>query len=308
MPGITLPTFTSKDIASRNTKASCYVTIGCYVYDMTTFLDDHPGGEDLILPYGGKDVGKIMDDEISHTHSEAAYEILRENLVGFTANESIPKVAAESQQADEIFPVPLSANGVQDIQDSTSTPERTIPEVHPTTGMSSAADLSRETDARADYEKHQFLDLSKPLLMQIWNGGFSKDFYLAQVHRPRHYPGGRSAPLFGNFLEPLSKTSWYVVPMVWLPPVIYGSVSAYQHLPSALQFVSYWLTGLGLWTLVEYGLHRGLFHVDKWVDLFMADEFRLILGPDICRTIGWVLRHTFSFTVFITTFQWTSCA
>merc|ERR1712093_854608 len=33
-----------------------------------------------------------------------------------------------------------------------------------------------------------------------WHVGFSKDFYLEQIHRPRHYKGGESAPLFGNFL------------------------------------------------------------------------------------------------------------
>lgn len=263
MPGIPLPTITTKDIASRNTKASCYVTIGSDVFDVTTFLQDHPGGPDLILEYGGKDVGKIMKDEISHTHSEAAYEILQENLVGFTVKEPVLKFATASQHPDDMLPLPPNADGMRELRTSGPTSEQTVPKIYPATGMSSVADLSRDTDMNADYRAHKFLDLNKPLLKQVWNGGFSKDFYLEQVHRPRHYPGGGSAPLFGNFLEPLSKTAWYVIPTVWLPPVMYGSFLAYQNLPSVLQFVSYWLTGLGLWTLVEYGLHRGLFHVDQ---------------------------------------------
>lgn len=270
MPGQTLPTIPTEDIASRNTKASCYVTIGSDVYDITTFLVDHPGGPDLILEFGGKDVGKIMDGEGSHTHSEAAYEILRENLIGFTAKAPVLKFAATSQNRTDRLPIPPNADGIRERRENGSTPERTIPAperttpvIYPATGMSSVADLSRDTDMVADYRVHQFLDLKKPLLKQVWNGGFTKDFYLEQVHRPRHYPGGGSAPLFGNFLEPLSKTAWYVIPIVWLPPITYGSSLAYQNLPSFLQFVSYWLTGLGLWTLVEYGLHRGLFHVDK---------------------------------------------
>lgn len=265
MPAPLLPTITANDIASRNTKASCYVTIGAEVYDMTSFVEDHPGGPDLILQYGGKDVGEIMADETSHTHSETAYEILLENLVGFTVKEPILKLAANSQHPDDLLPFPPNANGIRELRRSGYTPERTMPKVYAATGMSSAEDLSRDTDPDADYRLHKFLDLKKPLLMQVWNGGFGKDFYLKQVHRPRHYPGGGSAPIFGNFLEPLSKTAWYVIPIVWLPLVICGSTLAYQNLPSCLQFVSYWLTGLGLWTLVEYGLHRGLFHVDKWV-------------------------------------------
>lgn len=267
MPRQTLPTITARDIVSRNTEASCYVTIGSEVYDVTALLEDHPGGADLILQYGGKDVAKIMDDEISHKHPEAAYEILQENLVGFTANEAVLKLAAKSQHPEDLLPLPPSANGIHELRhelrERKVEPPETVPEIHAATGIFSAADLSRDTDMAADYRAHKFLDLNKPLLKQVWNGGFTKDFYLEQVHRPRHYPGGGSAPLFGNFLEPLSKTAWYVIPTIWLPPVIYGSSLAYQNLPSLFQFASYWLIGLGLWTLLEYGLHRGLFHVDK---------------------------------------------
>lgn len=137
--------------------------------------------------------------------------------------------------------------------------------VYATTGMSSAEDLSKETDAISDYRTHKFLDLNRPLIMQVWYGGFSKDFYLEQVHRPRHYKGGESAPLFGNFLEPLTKTTWYTVPILWLPPVLYGTFIAREGCASWTQVLSYWSFGLFLWTLVEYILHRFLFHLDRLV-------------------------------------------
>lgn len=237
--------------------------MGTNVYDVTDFLDEHPGGGDLILEYGGKDVADIMDDEISHAHSDSAKEMLHEMLVGFVATEPILKTAVQSEQPENILPLPPNSDGMRELRENGVTSELADGQVCAATGMSSAADLSKETDAVADYRRHKFLDLNKPLLMQVWQGGFSKDFYLEQVHRPRHYKRGASAPLFGNFLEPLSKTAWYVIPMVWLPPVAYGTYLAYQGLPSFFQLVLYWLTGLGLWTLIEYGLHRGLFHVDK---------------------------------------------
>jgi hypothetical protein len=34
---------------------------------------------------------------------------------------------------------------------------------------------------------------------------------------------------------------------------------------STLEAAAYWLFGLSLWTLIEYILHRGLFHIDKSV-------------------------------------------
>lgn len=265
MPGRTLPTIAQADVESRNTAKSCYVTIGTKVYDITDFLEDHPGGGDLILEYGGKDVSEIMGDEISHTHSEAAYEILDDHLVGFVAKEAVMNAVTKSNRPDEIVPLPPSEEGMKELRNNDTAEGDAAKAVYATTGLASAEDLSRETDASSDYRTHKFLDLSKPLLMQVWNGGFSKAFYLEQVHRPRHYKGGDSAPLFGNFLEPLSKTPWWVVPTVWLPPVMYGTWLASQGLPNAFQLVAYWIIGLCIWTLVEYGLHRCLFHIDKYV-------------------------------------------
>ena len=261
---MSLPTIATHNVAAHNTEESCYVTLGSKVYDMTKFLDGHPGGGDLILEYGGKDVTKIMRDELSHFHTENAYDILDQHLIGYVANEKIINAVVEHDKPDDIVPLQPNENGMAALKangvDEEITPSRTV---FASTGMADASDLTKETDLDADYKTHKFLDLKKPLLMQVWNGGFSKDFYLEQVHRPRYYLGGDSAPLFGNFLEPLSKTAWYVIPIVWLPPVAWGSYLAYTGLPSFFETAAYWLLGLSLWTLVEYGLHRGLFHVDK---------------------------------------------
>lgn len=264
MPGRTLPTILQADLQSRNTSKSCYVTLGNKVYDITPFLNDHPGGGDLILEYGGRDVAEIMNDEISHGHSEAAYEILEDHLVGFVATNAVMKAATQSHHPDDILPLPPTNDGLKELRTMETAHTSSPRPIYTTTGVSSAEDLSIETDLISDYRKHKFLDLNRPLLMQVWNGGFSKDFYLEQVHRPRHYKGGESAPLFGNFLEPLSRTPWWVVPMVWLPPVAYGTFLAFCGLPS-YEAAAYWLFGLSLWTLLEYILHRGLFHLDRSV-------------------------------------------
>ena len=265
MPGRTLPTLARSDVASHKSSMSCYVTIGTKVYDVTSFLSDHPGGADLIIEYGGKDVTDILKDELSHSHSEAAYEILDESLVGFVATDPVMKTVVKSSHPDEIVPLPPSAAGKAELLDDGVSGDLDQRPVYAATGMSSAEDLSKETDTLTDYKIHKFLDLNRPLFPQIWFGGFSRDFYLEQVHRPRHYRGGDSAPLFGNFLEPLSKTAWWVVPMVWLPPVMYGTYYGFKGLSSTVDSVAYWCLGLFLWTLVEYILHRCLFHIDKYL-------------------------------------------
>ncbi|OQN97666.1 hypothetical protein B0A48_16530 [Cryoendolithus antarcticus] len=326
MPGRTLPTLPTADVASHNTSASCYVTVGTKVYDITPFLDDHPGGGELIVEYGGKDVTDIMQDEVSHTHSESAWEILDDHLIGFVAGEKVIDAVVKSDDPFAIVPLEPGSTekGMMELESggageevrkreevSKFGEEQAEKAVYENTGLSSAEDLDKETDTREDYKKHKFLDLDRPLLMQVFNGGFSKQFYLEQVHRPRHYKGGASAPLFGNFLEPLSKTAWYVVPTVWLPPVAYGTYLGFTHF-TPLQTISYWMLGLCLWTLVEYGLHRCLFHVDHYMPdnrfaitahfllhgihhYLPMDRLRLVMPPTLFVALAlpfWKLAHT----------------
>lgn len=248
MPGRTLPTYTLAEVESHNSRKSCFVTLGNNVYDVTDFIDSHPGGGDLVLDYAGKDIKDILEDEASHAHSEAAYEVLEDSHVGFLASAEGPADGkAKSTGAENGNGTTSGSNGTY---------------VHPRTGMSCEEDLTKDTDITSDYKTHKFLDLSRPLFPQVWYGGFSKDFYLDQVHRPRHYKGGASAPLFGNFLEPLTKTAWWVVPLIWLPLISYGLYLASEGFTNPLEQVAYFAFGLFMWTLIEYFMHRFLFHLD----------------------------------------------
>ena len=67
---------TKSDVASAGRSKPCYVKFRGKVYDVTHFLPDHPGGEELITDYAGEDVTSIMQDETSHVHSDSAYEAL----------------------------------------------------------------------------------------------------------------------------------------------------------------------------------------------------------------------------------------
>ncbi|KAJ5089285.1 hypothetical protein N7532_007969 [Penicillium argentinense] len=295
MPARVLPTFTATEVEAHNSANSCYITIGRKVYDVTEFVEDHPGGGDLILDYAGKDVTEIMKDEISHEHTEAAYEILEDYHVGFLVSEGSSSGKAKSTGIDSVV--------------SDASP------VYQTTGMSKEEDLSVETDYSQDFKTHKFLDLNKPLFAQLWYSNFSKEFYLEQIHRPRHYKGGQSAPLFGNFLEPLSKTAWYVVPMIWLPPVAYGTMVGSLGLGDPSAAAAYWIGGVCLWTLIEYLMHRFLFHVDKWLPdnrvgltlhfllhgihhYLPMDKYRLVMPPSLFIILAapfWKLAHTVFF-------------
>jgi 4-hydroxysphinganine ceramide fatty acyl 2-hydroxylase len=79
--------FTASDVATHNSASSCWISRAGKVYDVTHFLQDHPGGDDLILEYAGQDVEEVMRNKDEHEHSEAAYEMLQEYLVGRIGSE-----------------------------------------------------------------------------------------------------------------------------------------------------------------------------------------------------------------------------
>lgn len=280
----TLQLFSSKQVAEHNTKDDCWVTVSHRkVYDVTKFLDEHPGGPKYILDHAGTDITDILKDSTIHDHSESAYEILEESyLVGYLATEEEEKKLLTN--ANHKVEVTLTSEG--GTFDST-----TFVKDLPTEDK-----LSIATDYNKDFKKHHFLDLNKPLLPQVMFGNYTRDFYVDQIHRPRHYGKG-SAPLFGNFLEPLSKTSWYVIPMVWLPVVLYHASVAFKNMNPVLT-VFFFCLGTFVWTLIEYSLHRFLFHLDDLLpehNIFYTlhfllhgvhhylpmDKYRLVMPPTL---------------------------
>lgn len=111
-----------------------------------------------------------------------------------------------------------------------------------------------------DKKSTLFINPMKPMLRQVWQGNFTKKFYLEQVHIPRHTK--ESAPIFDYpALEILTKTPWFVIPIVWLPVVVLCTYIALQTL-STWHVAMLFLTGIVNWSILEYSIHRFVFHVD----------------------------------------------
>jgi len=53
--GKTEKTYTMEEVAKHNSKESCWTVIRGEVYDLTNWIDKHPGGPDKILKICGKD-------------------------------------------------------------------------------------------------------------------------------------------------------------------------------------------------------------------------------------------------------------
>uniref|UniRef100_A0AAQ4PCH0 Fatty acid 2-hydroxylase n=1 Tax=Gasterosteus aculeatus aculeatus TaxID=481459 RepID=A0AAQ4PCH0_GASAC len=70
-----------KEVARHCTKDSCWVLLGTRVYDVTSFLRMHPGGEALLLRRSGKDVSPEMEGP-PHRHSENARRWMEQYYIG----------------------------------------------------------------------------------------------------------------------------------------------------------------------------------------------------------------------------------
>ena len=107
-------------------------------------------------------------------------------------------------------------------------------------------------------------------------------FIFFKVHIPRQVKG--SAPIFGHhLLEFLTKTPWWVIPIVYIPitlillsrslstPLSLSSPSSPSEAADAISYLNpliasvWFMGGIFVWSLIEYSLHRFLFHIDEYL-------------------------------------------
>eukprot|EP00298_Acanthocystis_sp_HF-20_P026989 c4854_g1_i1.p1 GENE.c4854_g1_i1~~c4854_g1_i1.p1 ORF type:complete len:134 (-),score=50.63 c4854_g1_i1:89-490(-) len=63
---MSLPQYTREEVEKHKSATDCWVIADYKVYDVSKFLRDHPGGDEILLEHGGKDVTETFID-IGHT-------------------------------------------------------------------------------------------------------------------------------------------------------------------------------------------------------------------------------------------------
>uniref|UniRef100_A0A7N0U8Z0 Cytochrome b5 heme-binding domain-containing protein n=1 Tax=Kalanchoe fedtschenkoi TaxID=63787 RepID=A0A7N0U8Z0_KALFE len=76
-----------EEVASHNTPKDCWLVMFGKVYDVTEFMDDHPGGGEVLLTSTGKDATEDFEDV---GHSKAAREQLSKYRIGDIDESSLP--------------------------------------------------------------------------------------------------------------------------------------------------------------------------------------------------------------------------
>ncbi|XP_051910805.1 cytochrome b5 [Hippocampus zosterae] len=86
--------FTLDDIAEHNSAKSTWIVISHKVYDVTRFLEEHPGGEEVLREHAGGDATENFEDV---GHSSDARAIAQQMFVGELHPDDREKVAKPSE-------------------------------------------------------------------------------------------------------------------------------------------------------------------------------------------------------------------
>lgn len=72
-------TYSLAEIKAHNTNKSTWIVIHNNIYDVTEFLNEHPGGEEVLLEQAGKEATEAFEDV---GHSTDAREMMKKFKVG----------------------------------------------------------------------------------------------------------------------------------------------------------------------------------------------------------------------------------
>ncbi|KAF9437748.1 hypothetical protein BGZ76_011278 [Entomortierella beljakovae] len=97
-------TFTSTELAQHNTKDDLFIAIHGKVYDISGFIDEHPGGEEVLIDEAGRDATESFEDV---GHSEEARDILSKLVIGTYVSDG---TASKKTFHSTPKPIPASDN------------------------------------------------------------------------------------------------------------------------------------------------------------------------------------------------------
>lgn len=102
-------TYSAEEVAKHTSRDDIWIIYKDKVYDVTQYLDEHPGGEEVILDCAGADSTEAFDDI---GHSEDAVEQLASLYIGDLVGGSVKTKTATKSSTDGASQLPLIVAGI----------------------------------------------------------------------------------------------------------------------------------------------------------------------------------------------------
>ncbi|KAL5724837.1 Cytochrome b5 isoform A [Ranunculus cassubicifolius] len=96
MPTLT-KLYSMKEAAEHNKKDDCWIVVDGKVYDVSDYLDEHPGGDDVLLTATGRDATEDFEDA---GHSKDAIKLMEEFCIGELDPEPTPIIEDTSSKEE----------------------------------------------------------------------------------------------------------------------------------------------------------------------------------------------------------------
>lgn len=217
--------FGMEEVEQHNTAASAWAIYEGKVYDITPYIASgvHPGGNAFLLQYAGSDLTEAFQEV---GHSKAALRQLLQFFIGYLEGQ-VPDHPEDDIGAEE---------QVEDNDTGVVEPE-----------------FRHDRDCVMDG-----VDFRLPLFRQIYNT--TKDQYVSLTSK--FFCSTCISDFFENpILEFLSRTAWWVIPLLWLPVAFTLFIhTVWTYKVSVGASTSLFFGGVLSWTFAEYNIHRFLFH------------------------------------------------
>jgi len=95
--------YTIAEVRAHNTKGEPWLTIHDKVYDVSKFLDEHPGGEEVLLEQAGRNATEHFEDV---GHSSDARELMKQYYIGDIVEAERKEAPKKAKAAVESKTVP----------------------------------------------------------------------------------------------------------------------------------------------------------------------------------------------------------
>lgn len=76
-----------EEVTKHNKLKDCWLIISGKVYDVTPFMEDHPGGDEVLLAATGKDATSDFEDV---GHSDSARGMMEQYYIGEVDSSTVP--------------------------------------------------------------------------------------------------------------------------------------------------------------------------------------------------------------------------
>lgn len=105
--------FTRQEISSSSSESDAKLIIHNNVYQVSKFLDEHPGGHEVLMNVAGKDASEDFDDI---GHSLDAKELMKKYLIGELVDED--KTSGQKSRQVNWTPAPAAEQADSDFLSS----------------------------------------------------------------------------------------------------------------------------------------------------------------------------------------------